>query len=243
MKFATNTKGQFIIIAVLMIALMIISLGATLYSMGNYYKQEQWEEYVTLIEHVKQGTINLVDISLAAYTVSEPPFDTDIMKANLDFWQNDLRKAYPGYGIALTYDLANGNDLTYDTSINYVQGLAYQWNEPTSFSAAKATITLNMTSIGLEGYRFVATSFLQLKILNVDPSSKIINATVIQDATPVTGLKKENFKVENLAITSVTSNFDPQYKLVYTILCDNLQLSSATLTVQDQRGIKVVATQ
>jgi len=225
-----------------MIALMIISLGATLYSMGNYYKQEQWEEYVTLIEHVKQGTINLVDISLAAYTVSEPPFDTVIMKENLDFWQEDLRKAYPGYGIALTYNLINGSATSYGSSLNYIQGLAHQWNEPNSFSAAKATITLNMTSIGLEGYQFEATSFLQLKILSVDPSSKLIRATVIQDTTPVTGLKKEDFKVENLTITSVASHYDPQYKLVYEILCDNLQLSSATLTVQDQRGIKVVAT-
>jgi hypothetical protein len=243
MKFATNTKGQFIIIAVLMIALMIISLGATLYSMGNYYKQEQWEEYITVIDNVKQGTSNLVDISLAAYTVSEPPFDTVIMKTNLDSWQDDLKKAYPGYGIAFTYNLINGSDTFDGSSLNYIQGLAYQWNEPNSFSAAKATITLNMTSIGLEGYRFEATSVLQLKILSVDPSSKLIRATVLQDTKPVTGLKKGNFEVENLTITSVTSNYDPQYKLVYTILCDNLQLSSATLTVQDQRGIKVVATQ
>jgi len=242
MKFATNTRGQFIIIAVLMIALMIVSLGATLYSMGNYYKQEQWEEYITLIEHVKQGTIDLVDISLAAYTVSEPQFDTGILKANLNSWQDDLRKAYPGCGIALTYDLINGSDQSSGSSIYYVQGLAHQWNEPRSFSAAKATITLNATSIGLEGYKFVATSFLELKILNVDPSSKLINATVLHDAIPVTGLKKENFEVENLTITRVTSNYDPQYKLVYTVLCDNLQLSSATLTVKDQRGIKVVAT-
>lgn len=242
MRFGRNTKGQFIIIAVLMIALMIISLGATLYSMGNYYKQEQWEEYVTLVEHVKQGTVNLVDISLAAYTTSVTPSNTNVMKDNFEDWQGDLRRAYPGYGIAFTYDLANGNDLAYDRSINYVQGLSFQWNEPSSFSAAKATITQNITSIGLEGYRFVVESFLELTILDVDNSSKLITATVFQDATPVTGLKTNNFQVENLDITGVTSRWDPQYQLIYVIRCDNLQSSSATLAVQDQRGIKVVAT-
>jgi hypothetical protein len=127
MRFDRNTKGQFIIIAVMMIALMIISLGATFYTMGNYYKQEQWEDYTTVIENVKQGTIDIVDISLANYTASDPPLDMSIIEINLDFWQYDLIKAYPGYGIVLTYDLANGNDLAYDTSINYVQGLAHQW--------------------------------------------------------------------------------------------------------------------
>jgi hypothetical protein len=242
MRFDRNTKGQFIIIAVMMIALMIISLGATFYTMGNYYKQEQWEDYTTVIENVKQGTIDIVDISLANYTASDPPLDMSIIEINLDFWQYDLIKAYPGYGIVLTYDLANGNDLAYDTSINYVQGLAHQWNQPSSFSAVKATVTLNMTSIGLEGYRFVATSFLELTILEVDNSSKLLRATVLQDGKPVTGLNEDNFEVENFNIIHVASDFVPQYELVYTILCDNLESSSATLTVTDQRGIKVVAT-
>jgi hypothetical protein len=106
----------------------------------------------------------------------------------------------------------------------------------------KATVTLNMTSIGLEGYRFVATSFLELTILEVDNSSKLLRATVLQDGKPVTGLNEDNFEVENFNIIHVASDFVPQYELVYTILCDNLESSSATLTVTDQRGIKVVAT-
>ena len=68
MKFIKNKKGQFIVIAVLMIATMMISLVATIFSMGTYYEQEQWEEYMTLIEHMKLNAANVVDISLAAYT-------------------------------------------------------------------------------------------------------------------------------------------------------------------------------
>jgi hypothetical protein len=239
MKFARNKKGQFIVIAVLMIAIMMISLAATIFSMGTYYKQEQWEEYMTLIEHVKQNTADLVDISLAAYTED---LNNGIMKSHLDLWQNDLRKAYPGHGIILTYDLAGDVVQAYGTSITYDQGLACQWNDRSSFSAANTSIIMNITSIGLEGYRFVATSFLNLTILNVDPSSKVINATVFrEDGMPVTELKKENFQVEDVNITAVTSYYNPQHMLVYLIRCDDLQLSNATLTVWDQRGIKVVA--
>jgi len=240
MKFARNKKGQFIVIAVLMIALMIIALSVTIFSMGTYYKQEQWEEYMTLIEHVKLNTVDVVDISLAAYT--EDLNNTSIMKDNLNRWQNDLGKAHPGHGIILTYELADDIVQAYGTSIDYDQGLARQWNESSSFSAANTTITLNITSIGLEGYRFVITSFLNLTILSVDPSSKVINATVFrEDGVPVTELEKENFQVEDVSISNVTSYYDPQHMLVYTIRCDDLELSNATLTVWDQRGIKVIA--
>ena len=67
---------------------------------------------------------------------------------------SDLRKAYPGYGIMLTHDLANGIHDVYGTEINYSQGLAYQWNEVSSFSAANSTIYMDMMSVGLEGYSF-----------------------------------------------------------------------------------------
>ena len=238
MKFARNKKGQFIVIAVLMIALMIIALSVTIFGMRTYYKQEQWEEYMTLIEQVKLNTVDVVDISLAAYTEDN---NTIIMTDNLNRWRNDLGKAHPGHGIILTYELADDIVQAYGTSIDYDQGLARQWNESSSFSAANTTITLNITSIGLEGYRFVITSFLNLTILNVDPSSKIINATVFrEDRVPVTELE-ENFQVENVSISSVTSFYDPQHILVYTIRCDDLESSNATLTVCDQRGIKVIA--
>jgi len=103
-----------------MIALMIISIGAIMYSAGTYYRYEQWEEYIILVEHVKLSTIRLVQISLANYTA---PGNNSTLKDNLNQWQNDLKKAYPGYGVILTYELADG------TNINYYQGLASHWNE------------------------------------------------------------------------------------------------------------------
>jgi len=216
-----------------MIALMIISIGAIMYSAGTYYRYEQWEEYITLVEHVKLSTIRLVEISLANYTKSENNY---ILKDNLDQWQNDLRKAYPGYGVILTFELADG------TNINYSQGLASHWNETVSYSAANATFNLNITSVGLEGYKFMATAFLRLEILNVTTSTNEITVAVTgEDGMPITNLKKDNFQVDGLNITSVTSSYDPSYTFIYTIECENLQSSSATVTVWDQRGIKVIA--
>jgi len=233
LRIVKNKKGQFIIIAVMMIAIMIVSIGAVLHSAGTYYRYEQWEEYITLVEHIKFNTIRLVEISLANFTTSG---NNSILKGNLNQWQNDLRTAYPGYGVILAYELADG------TNINYSQGLASRWNETVSYSTANATFALNITSVGLTGFRFMATAFLRLRIINATASTdEIIVAVTQEDEMPVTNLKKGNFYVDGLNIVSVTSSYHQNYVLVHTIKCNETISAPVTVIVRDQRGIQVIA--
>jgi hypothetical protein len=236
LRIVKNKKGQFIVIAVMMIALMIVSIGAIMYSAGTYYRQEQWEEYITLVEHVRLGTIRLAEISLANYTASG---NNSTLKDNLDQWQNDLRKAYPGYGVILKYNLTDG------TNINYSQGLARHWNENVSYSAASATFSLNISSVGLEGYKFMATARLSLEInatISTTEGEEFFSVAVKgEDGMPITDLKEDNFLVDGVNITRVTPTYDPDHILVYTIYCDGNIPSPVTVTVRDQRGIIVVA--
>ncbi len=254
MRIVKNKKGQFIVIAVMMIAIMIISLGAIMYSTGTYYKSEQWDEYVTLVENIRLNTVHLVQLGLAKYTASVNNSTLYTLTVNLNQWQSDLRKAYPGYGVVLTYDLAQGTHQAYGTNIQYSQGLATYWNKPASYSAANTTLSLNVTSIGLTGYEFMATAFVRLTITGVDTSTNEITVTVSEeDEMPITDLKKDSFHVEGLTVINatstyepltvvgVTSHYHPQYILEYTIKCENLPSSSVIVTVTDQRGIEVIA--
>lgn len=226
-RLIKQKKGQFIIIAVLLIAIMMVSIGAILYSAVTYYKHEPWEEYLTLVGNVELSSRSLVALSLSNYTHT---LNTNILKANLEQWQSNLTKIYPGHGIALTYSLASGTGLTHD------------WNKTASFSAANATFNLNITSVGLTGYKFIATAFLNLTILNVDNTTNKINVTVTgEDRMPITNLKKDNFQVDGLNIITVTSHYDPDYMLVYTINCETSPPLNATVRVLDQRGIQVIA--
>ena len=233
-SFVRQRKAQFVIIAALMIAIMMVSLGALLYSAVSYYKHEPWEEYLTLIGNIELSAHRLVELSLVNYTHT---LNTNILKTNLEKWQSNLTSMYLGYGIALDYQLAMG------TQYNYDSGLASDWYEAASFSAAKATFTLNITSIGLKGYKFMATPLLNLVIRKVDNATKKITVTITQeDGIPVTDLNKDNFQVDGLSIASVTSSYDPNYTLVYTIECATYLPPSVTVRVWDLRGIKVVAT-
>jgi hypothetical protein len=238
MKLVHNQKGQFIIIAVMIIAIMMVSLSVTLYGATTYYQAERWEEYITLIDHVKLNTIRLAETSLANYTGSGG--DLSILDANLRRWQDDLRVAYPGHGVVLTYTLAAGVATVAGQDVNFTQGMATGWNQPTSLSVASAAFTLSFASIGLEGYRFEATPLLSLQILAVN-SSGIFVTVRGEDALPIKDLSKADFTVASATVTGVTSFYHPTETLVYKIATDHAVSSPVTVTVYDHRGIKVAA--
>jgi len=222
-------KGQFIIIAILFIATMIISIGGMLYTTVTYYKYEPWEEYLTLIGSIELSSERLVELSLSNCTHTN---DTSILRTNLGSWQRDLTKIYPGYGVELDLKSVKDPDLI--------------WYNPISFSNASATFSLDISFLGLSGYEFTAISFLNLTIINNPINSSIINATVTREAgNPVFNLKRNNFRLQEdstVNIVSVTSRYDPNNTLVYIITCDGVISSPVTLSVCDHRGIKVEAT-
>ena len=231
-KSLKEKKGQFIIIAVLFIATMIISMGALLSSTSTYYKYEPWEEYITLIDGVRLNSLHLVELSLSNYTLSNFA-DPSILNTNLNQWQSDLANIYPGYGISLDYEFSNENGIelssnSYSTAIN-----------------ANVDFYLNISNLGLTGYSFDSTPFLNLTILPYSSPAEIINVTVTSgDNFPVFDLERDNFKINNdaIGITAIDEYYDDQYILIYSITCDVPITSPVTISVCDHRGLKLTAT-
>jgi hypothetical protein len=116
MKVAKKNRGQFVIIAVMLAAIMIISIGAVMHNAATYYKNEPWEEYTTLVSNIELSSQRLLELSL----------NPDDFANNFYKWQADIPSLYPGAGIKLTY----------------------------TGDYPRVTFTLNITSIGLAGYKF-----------------------------------------------------------------------------------------
>jgi hypothetical protein len=240
-RLTKQKRGQFVIIAVLMIAIMVISIGALMHRAVTYYKHEPWEEYLTLIGNIELSAKKIVELSLVNFTNSISP-DPNILKENIEKWQKDLSSIYTGYGISVKYS----NDT-----------ITTVWNETKSFSTANATFTLNITSIGLSGYKFNAKTSLKLmqvsklSLTTVKDSSKLtryictINVTVTdENNNPITNLRKENFVISGLNYTSlsVSRSLNETYGVIYMIKCELPQSSEdiqMIITVYDPRGIKV----
>jgi hypothetical protein len=239
MRLVENQKGQFIIIAVMIISIMMVSLAATMYNVATYYEYENWEEYITLADHLRLNTDRLIEISLANFTTMGS-YNYDVVMQNLVQWQDHSRKAYPDKGIILTFELANTSYQINNKSAPYFKGIAYRWNESFSFSAANVTHQLDMASIGLTGYRFVTEAFLSLEVIN-KTTDEITVSVKKENGMLVTDLKEDNFAVDNFSIIEVESRYDSEYYLVYTITCEGNLPASGLVSVWDTRGIKVVS--
>jgi len=93
MKATQKNRGQFVIIAVLMAAIMIVSIGAVMHNAVTYYKSEPWEEYTTIIGNIELNSRRLLELSSSH----------DEFAVNFNNWQSDLLHLYPSAGIKLTY--------------------------------------------------------------------------------------------------------------------------------------------
>jgi len=251
-RLIANKKGQFIVIAVLMVAIMTISVASIMYSAVTYYRHERWGEYLSIIDNVEITAYRLVEISLAKYTAT---LDSNILKTNLDKWQRDLLKTYPEFRVVLNYSLVNGAKNVYGTSIYYNQGLNMSWNKPVSFSAANATFAVNITSVGLTGYKFMSPVFLRMKIVDAiwysGQSKKYLLIYLIVDKegpTPITNLQKSNFVQVNVSGTpkdfTLRRYYDAAYgSFVYGIRVDSISSKppSVGVTLVDTRSIKTVS--
>jgi len=228
MKLARGKRGQFVIIAVLLTAIMIVSIGALMHTAITYYKHEPWEEYSTLIGDIEVNSRRLLELSLVDYTNTVGQNET-ILIDNLEKWQNDLAYIYPSSGIVLKSDTSSG-------------GLSRSWNQAASWSEAKADFTLDIKSIGLTGYKFAATISLNLNIKSVTTINSTHNeiTAVIksESGSPVSNLNKNNFRINDATATAVSPFYDLTDIIVYKIQYQGTL--PATVEVWDQRGIRVV---
>jgi len=260
-----NKRGQFIIIAALLIALMIISASAIMFSAVTYFEHERWEEYLIVIDGVKAGTVNVLTVSLANYTRT---LNGSVLKTNLDSWRDAVKGAYSGFGAIMGYSLASGSYSAYGMNpINYNLGLASTWNQRISFSAANVTTSLNISSVGLTGYRFSSVVFLKMNITDVlwysgqgqNPGPFVGVRVVMYAEGPVflTNLQKSNFVlfqvggvnktftlVRYYESSSVKHSGNPGlnayvYELRYDASSDPGSVT-ATVGVVDSRGVRVI---
>ena len=225
-KFLKEKNGQFIIIAILFIATMIISIGAILYSTVTYYKYEPWDEYNTIIDGIEISSRHLVELSIANYTNYNSP---NVLEDYLNYWKRDLITIYPGYGISLDYNFTDN-------------GISYEGDETHSSIISDVTFYLNVSSLGLTGYQFDVLSSLEFEIVDTYDGIDTLNVTVRSiEGTPILNLRKENFKIMNgsVGILSVTDSYSESYGVVYSIKCDTILTNPVDVSVCDERGIRL----
>ncbi len=226
-RFRRCKRGQFVIIAALLIAIMMISISPLLHEAATYYAYEPWDEYLGLIGDLELNFDRLVQLSLSNYTRNTA--NSGVLTSNLNQWESDLKQIYAGKGMLVSYDQSS---------------LTADWHKKSSFSRAQSDLKLNVSSIGLRGYEYSSVVSLNVEIIKVDSQSNTISLTVWRENdVPIKDLTSSNFRITSVPAVSfnVSKHYDPSYTMVYDLKCSPSVPSSADLTLIDHRGIEVIA--
>lgn len=266
MKKKRGKQGQFIIFAVLLITIMIISIGVIMYSTVTYFKHERWNEYLSLIDNLRVSSRHLMEINLANFTKTsfeQRAPDRSAISQILNQWKNDLKIGLAGSGV--TVDFLNTSQLlsspkivgeTYIPERSVYNFIKCYWYYPVSISSFYADLLINLTNFGLYGYRYpilVSLSIeLDISYLTDAPtqiSELVVNVTR-ENGLSVTDLTTENFLVYRFdpsieewttANLSTVKRISGGYRLVFENTIEQPYYKWLIVTVEDNRDITAVS--
>jgi hypothetical protein len=195
-----RNEGQFIILTATIILLVIILFVASLHTSDTHNYVAGTPQIYVAIESVNQSLESAIEVTLGYYThlaitqaacggnVSATPSQQAEVTRVLDDQLGNLSVLYSGYGLLVKVTQAHFN-IYPCTGVDYA-----------GTSSAVATVELNMTGVGLTGFKDTVAYTLEAYTSNCTQGSNNVtcNVTVLQFTfgganMPVQGLNQSFF--------------------------------------------------
>jgi hypothetical protein len=233
-----NNRGQFTIIAALLVAVVLIAAVITTYSAIRYSPLQEQPQVLSAIDE-----INLALKQILGFTVG---YYGSVLKVtgNTSYAQN-LATNY------LSSGLSNIGDIRPEWGVAFnITGLelSANWFSNASYSQGNVTVKYDLTGLGIYGISYSASSRLDV-IISKSNSTSQATLTILKDENePLVNLGKNNLKFYNY--TYANSNWElvePTNLLSYPNGTYSIDLPSGVagdayvLQVEDSRGIIVTA--
>ena len=210
-KLLSNRRGQFIVIAILFISIMIISVAVFIYSTVTQYRYQRWEEYLTVVDNIRVNSEKVLRIGLANFTQQflagrikdKNEYETYILNGLFNSWERDLQEIYAGMGIDLEFSGVGNRLIASKWEVgNEANIIKCFWYDSDSISSICANVSINLSSYGLYGYHSITEEYLRLQVdtsyISAEPASiTSLNLTVTKEGgQPVYGLSSSNFMIK-----------------------------------------------
>ena len=234
-----NNKGQFSIIAALLVAVVLVGSVAVTYSAIRYSPIQNQPQILSAIDET-----NLALKQILGFTVGY--YGSVLQVTGNSSYAQTLANNYLDSGLQNIAD----NNPAWGASFNVANlALCTCWFTNSSYSQANLNVTYDLTGLGISGIAYSASCQLNVTI-NPQTYNNEISLTVVQDGnTPVVGLSVTNFKFylyqySNLTWAMVNPTDEPVSSSngTYTIdVPSGINPQSYSIQVQDSRGIAVAA--
>ena len=237
-KFKINRKGQFSIIAALLVAVVLIAAVMTTYSAIRYTTIQDHPQVLSAIDEINLALRQVVGFTVGYYgSVLQVTGNTSYARF--------LASNYLESGLRNIGDIRPEWGASFDvTTLN----LRTNWFSNTSYSSGDLAITYDLTGIGLYNMTYVASSRLDVDILGSSSSQSFLSITK-DESEPIVNLGKQNLRFYRYIDSAstwelVTLSSEPVVYANGTYVIDfpaGVDAESYVIKIEDQRGIIVVA--
>jgi hypothetical protein len=233
-----NNKGQFSIIAALLVAVVLIAAVMTTYSAIRYSPLQEQPQILSAIDET-----NLALKQILGFTVGY--YGSVLKVTGNSSFARELAVNYTRSGLSNIGDIRPEWGVSFDVT---ALELNANWFTNTSYSQGTIEVTYNLTGLGISGISYSASSRMDVLISNSNSTTQACLSIFKDENEPLINLGRKNLKFyryvyedstwELAEPTDITSYANGTYILD---LPSNVTGDSYVIQVEDSRGIIVTA--
>jgi len=238
MKNRRANKGQFSVIAALLVSVILVTAVISTYTLVRHAPIQDSPKILTAMGEMNSDIKQILDFTVGYYgsilqVTGNSTYARNLTRSYLSSGLVNIARSHPEWNPSFTLDFDD-------------EDISTCWFMPESYSKGRINLVYSLASLGIEGVNFTASSALKVEMLK--SSSGVANISVTRDNTePELGLTKENFWFYSYTEDSTWELVNPDeltisYNGVYTIPIPSVVDPDVySVQVKDNRGITVSA--
>ena len=237
MKRSRENKGQFSIIASLLVSVILVTAVISTYTMVRHAPLQDSPKVLTAIGEMNADIKRILDFTVGYYgsilkVTGNSTYAQSLTTSYLSSGLVNIARSHPEWNPS--FDLNS-------------QNVSTCWFMPESYSMGNISVTYSLAALGIEGVKYETSSALQVTMLESDSGVARVNVT--RDNTePELGLSKENFWFYKYNYDDSTWDLvNPTDIIISSNGVYNITLPSGidsdaySVQVEDNRGLMVPA--
>jgi hypothetical protein len=236
MKSSRANKGQFSVIAALLVSVILVTAVISTYTLVRHAPIQDSPKILTAIGEMNSDIKQILDFTVGYY-------GSILQVTGNSTYAKNLTTTYLSSGLV---NIARSHPEWNPSFELNSQNVSTRWFMPESYSSGSINITYSLEALGIEGVMFETSSALSVEMLN-SSSPDIARINVTRDNSEhELRLTKENFWFYNYSYTDSTWELvNPTDVLissngVYTMsVPSGVNQDTYSLQVEDNRGLMV----
>ncbi len=233
-----NNKGQFSIIAALLVAIVLIASVMGAYSAIRYSPIQQQPQILSSVDETNQALKQLLGFTVGYYgsvlkVTGNVTYAQQLAHNYLDSGISNIGSIKPEWGLSL-------NNTQVDLKAN--------WYMNYSYSQGTMNVTYDLNGLGITGVSYSASSRLEVQISDINSTTQAQFKILTDNGEPLINLGADNVKFFQYSFGNLTWDFSIPTNIIshadgtYIVdLPSGVAGNAYVVQVEDTRGLSVLA--